>query len=172
MRLFFRKEPVNAFQVLSLIRPSKSLSIGTMTEESFNLDKPKSISKTTVSTATSTSLTDINNVVRENLEIISTPSTAENSLNLSYPGTHGTFNLENFFNYWLTSSSDPSSTKPDSNENDKFLKNSIIRMLMDSMAELKSEYSFNRIEPKSSSRSKASWAPNLIEYQSSENRVG
>ncbi len=135
----------------------KSSSIGTMTEES--LQQPTPNPKISTSSAeTSTSSTDLNAETEIRQEID--------------PPANLVFDLENFFNYWLTSSSNAASKKTENDENNKFLKKSIVKVLMDSMAELKSEHSFRRVEPKSSCRSRGSWTPNAIEHNTNEDRVG
>lgn len=63
------------------------------------------------------------------------------------------FDMENFFNYWVTSSANACSTLPENDDTNKFLKKSIVKVLMESMAELQTEHGFNKIEPKSSFRS-------------------
>jgi len=134
----------------------KSSSIGTMTEESLQRPTPNP-KITTSSTETSTSSTDLNTeaeIRQEKRDVSSSPTEAEKSSGSIDPPSNLVFDLENFFNYWLTSSSNAASKKTENDENNKFLKKSIVKVLMDSMAELKSEHSFRRVEPKSSCRSR------------------
>lgn len=89
-------------------------------------------------------------------------STSDSAMPNKQTGSPLSFDLESFFGYWITRSGSNAPDRGDIPENNEALKEMIVKVLKESMTDLKSEQSFNKIIETKSQRRQMS---ELIENQ-------